>query len=74
MLLGKSRQEAEALVAQLRMSTERVLSDDGRFQSVGFSVGIAIAPGDGLTEQALLDIADMAMYADKRTRKRALAA
>lgn len=69
-LKNTSRAEAEAFVERIRISVAGALEDEeARFSSITFSAGIALFPGDGMTEQALLDVADTAMYTDKRARK-----
>jgi diguanylate cyclase (GGDEF)-like protein/PAS domain S-box-containing protein len=44
-------------------------SIDGKQAEVGASVGIAVAPYDGVESSELLDAAEMALYAAKGTRK-----
>lgn len=74
LLLKKDRSEAEQALARLRSQVERALGEDTRFDFVGFSAGIALYPGDGVSEDALLEAADRAMYAEKRLRRLARAA
>jgi diguanylate cyclase (GGDEF)-like protein len=62
---------AEQAAERLRSAVEAMLQTDERFRQVGLSLGIALWPGDGQTEQALLDAADAAMYTQKKERKRA---
>ncbi len=42
---------------------------DGQRVDIGFSVGVAVAPGDGATTDALLKNADLALYAAKSDRR-----
>ncbi len=65
------RAEAELTVQRLHAALTRAISGDTRFLGIGFSAGIALFPGDGQTEAALLEVADQAMYAQKRRRKAA---
>ncbi len=45
---------------------------DGHSISIGASVGIAVAPGDGTTSEALLKNADLALYPRQERRPRRL--
>lgn len=70
LLPDASRRAAEQHRETLRTALERALAPDPRFSEVSFSAGIALFPQDGQTEEALLDAADQAMYAEKRSRRR----
>lgn len=64
------RAEAERTCKRLRTAVESAIADDPRFRCVSFSAGVALFPSDGTSEEALLDAADRAMYAEKRARQR----
>ncbi|MFQ2808920.1 diguanylate cyclase domain-containing protein [Aeromonas caviae] len=71
-LLAPIRDEHEVHEVMTRiqqgMSTPVVLSD-GRHLGVGISIGAALYPEQGETAEALLQVADDAMYQAKRQRK-----
>ena len=69
----QDRAEAERTCERLRTAVESRIADDPRFRCVSFSAGVALFPSDGTSEEALLDAADRAMYAEKRARQRLVA-
>ena len=71
LLSGLDRARAETICERLRTLVEEKLHEDARFQGVRLSQGISVFPGDGTTEEALLDAADRAMYAEKRKHRQA---
>ena len=68
---GLDRTQAEPICERLRALVEESLHADERFRGVRLSQGIAVFPCDGATEDALLDVADRAMYAEKRKHRQA---
>lgn len=66
----QDRAEAERARTCLREAVESAIADDPRFRWVSFSAGVALFPSDGTSEEALLDAADRAMYAEKQARQR----
>jgi len=59
--------EASALALRLRAAITEPVSVRGVQLQVGGSIGIAMAPGDGLDADSLLEAADGAMYEAKKT-------
>jgi diguanylate cyclase (GGDEF)-like protein len=59
------REVASALAARLIDLIERTYLIDGQIMNVGASVGIAVAPCDGVTRDDLLKSADLALYHSK---------
>jgi diguanylate cyclase (GGDEF)-like protein len=59
------REVASALAARIIDLIERTYLIDGQIMNVGASIGIAVAPGDGLTREDLLKSADLALYFSK---------
>ena len=57
---------AEALAMKLREVVRAPVELEGQLVSVALSVGTALAPRDGVTADALLKSADLALYAAKR--------
>jgi len=65
LLPGQGRSDAAATVARLRDTLAEVI-DDPTLGPLSCSVGVAVAPEDGHTLDALLGVADRHMYAEKR--------
>ena len=59
------REVASALAARIIDLIERTYLIDGQIMNVGASIGIAVAPRDGLTRDDLLKSADLALYFSK---------
>ena len=59
------REVASALAARIIDLIERTYLIDGQIMNVGASVGIAVAPCDGVTRDDLLKNADLALYYSK---------
>jgi diguanylate cyclase (GGDEF)-like protein len=59
------REVASALAARIIDLIERTYLIDGQIMNVGASIGIAVAPRDGLTRDDLLKSADLALYYSK---------
>ncbi|MFP4430925.1 MAG: EAL domain-containing protein [Spirochaetaceae bacterium] len=64
-----SSQEVADVVHRIQMAVEHPISVDGRRLSASASVGVAIAPDDGIDAPELLRNADAAMYQAKRGGK-----
>lgn len=64
-LLNMSRDEAQALAGRLVAALSEPVQLDGVLVEVSTSVGVALAPQDGQDPQALLQCADLALYAAK---------
>ena len=60
-----SAEAATALARRVVEVTNEVYDLDGRRASVGVSIGIAVAPGDGILPEVLLRNADTALYRAK---------
>jgi diguanylate cyclase (GGDEF)-like protein len=63
--------DAEALAMRIIETIGEPLCLDGNHISVGASVGIAIAPDDGLDPEHLLRVADLALYRAKQEGRNA---
>jgi diguanylate cyclase (GGDEF)-like protein len=61
----RSREEAEDVAARLAGCFDSPFRIDGRTFQGSASIGIAIYPDDGITEEQLMRFADSAMYASK---------
>jgi len=59
------REVASALAARIIDLIERTYLIDGQIMNVGASVGLAVAPCDGVTRDDLLKNADLALYYSK---------
>jgi diguanylate cyclase (GGDEF)-like protein len=59
------REVVSALAARIIDLIERTYLIDGQIMNVGASIGIAVAPRDGLTRDDLLKSADLALYYSK---------
>lgn len=68
---GMGEPEARALGARLVAAARAPLSIDGREVTLGASLGVAIAPRDGLDSTALIRAADMALYEAKAAGRNA---
>jgi diguanylate cyclase (GGDEF)-like protein len=66
MNLGASGRDAHMLAVELIADGHRPFSVDGQPCDIAFSIGIAVAPGDGNSTDQLLKNADLALYAAKR--------
>jgi diguanylate cyclase (GGDEF)-like protein len=64
----RSRADAETLAGRIRDSVSAPYSIEGHIIVVGASIGIAIAPEDGTSVEALLSRSDKALYQAKRRR------
>lgn len=64
-LLRMNRDEAEVLARRLVAALSEPVQLDGVLVEVSTSVGVALAPEDGQDPQALLQCADLALYAAK---------
>ena len=67
--LGATGRDAHMLAVQLIEASNKPFSIDGQPYEIAFSLGIAVAPGDGHTAEQLLKNADLALYAAKKTRR-----
>ncbi len=63
--------DAEALAMRIIETISKPLCLEGNHISVGASVGIAIAPDDGLEPEHLLRVADLALYRAKQEGRNA---
>jgi diguanylate cyclase (GGDEF)-like protein len=61
----KRRQDAKSLAQRLAKALEKPFEIDGHRMDIGASIGIAMAPKDGIDADQLLKKADMALYAAK---------
>lgn len=69
MEVGAVARDAHMLAVQITEAGRVPFSIDGQPQEVAFSVGVAVAPGDGATPDQLLKNADLALYAAKAERR-----
>jgi diguanylate cyclase (GGDEF)-like protein len=67
---GDGRQETPALAKHIIEEVSRPVVIDGSEVIVGASIGSASAPADGVTREALLSNADIALYAAKADGRR----
>ena len=73
-LPGVGAAEARGLAERTReIFLEETQSGDSRSLGVSFSIGVAAAPEDGATGEAVLEVADRALYEEKRARRLAQA-
>lgn len=71
LLPGVDHEEARAIAERARALGERDPAVAGRKRrAISFSIGVAIAPEDGETGEAVLEAADRRLYAEKRERGR----
>jgi diguanylate cyclase (GGDEF)-like protein len=61
----QSAEEIEALARRIIEVTSEPYDLEGRRATIGISIGISVARGDGMTADALLRNADMALYCAK---------
>ncbi len=66
-LLGSasSKDSATGLATRIVDLIQRPYLIEGQVVNIGVSIGIAVAPGDGVTRDELLKSADLALYASK---------
>jgi len=62
----QSAEEIEALARRIIKVTGEPYDLEGRRATIGISIGISVARGDGMTADALLRNADMALYCAKK--------
>ncbi|HEX4296611.1 MAG TPA: EAL domain-containing protein [Devosia sp.] len=67
--VGSVARDAHQLAIRAVEAGKEPFVIDGQRTDVGLSVGIAVAPGDGDTPDALLKNADLALYAAKKDRR-----
>ena len=67
--LGSSGRDAHMLAVELLDAGHRPFTVDGQPCDITFSIGIAVAPGDGNSADQLLKNADLALYAAKKERR-----
>jgi diguanylate cyclase (GGDEF)-like protein len=66
---GSVARDAQMLAATLTEVGRVPFVIDGQTVDIAFSVGVAVAPGDGVTPDELLKNADLALYAAKAERR-----
>ncbi|MEO6013328.1 MAG: EAL domain-containing protein [Devosia sp.] len=69
MNIGAVARDAHALAAALLDAARHVFMIDGQNCEIAFSIGVAVAPGDGDSVEKLLKNADLALYAAKKERR-----
>lgn len=67
-LVQRSASDAEAMARRIVQSIGTPYEVDGQVIDLGASVGVAVAPGDGRTAEALLSRSDKALYRAKQNR------
>ncbi len=67
--MGTSGRDAHLLAVELIEAAHRPIHVDGQPCDITFSIGIAVAPGDGNSPDTLLKNADLALYAAKKERR-----
>ena len=67
--VGALGDDARALASRLIEVSRLPLLIGGQAAEIGFSIGVAVAPDDGLTPEQLLKSADLALYAAKHDRR-----
>ena len=60
-----NREQAEAFAQRLRKSAAEPISFQGQEIAITVSIGVALAPADGLTPERLIKSADLALYESK---------
>ena len=68
----RGRADAEKVCHKIAEEIARPFDLNGIHVEVGVSIGIAISPDDGDDRETLLQIADRAMYREKRRRRNAV--
>lgn len=69
MNLGAAARDAHMLAVELKETTRRPFLVDGQPCDIAFSIGVAVAPGDGMSVETLLKNADLALYSAKKDRR-----
>ncbi len=69
MNMGAAARDAHLLAVELLEAARRPFSVDGQPCDVHFSIGLAIAPGDGAAAEQLMKNADLALYSAKKERR-----
>jgi diguanylate cyclase (GGDEF)-like protein len=67
-LVQRAASDAEAMARRIVQSIGRPYEVDGQVIDLGASVGVAVAPDDGRTAEALLSRSDKALYQAKQNR------
>lgn len=67
-LVQRAASDAEAMARRIVQSIGRPYEVDGQVIDLGASVGVAVAPDDGRTAEALLSRSDKALYRAKQNR------
>ena len=67
--VGAGVRDAHMLAVRLIEAGKRPFVVDGQSLGIAFSIGIAVAPGDGSSAEFLLRNADLALYAAKHDRR-----
>jgi len=67
--VGAAARDAHRLAVTLTDVGRVPFIVDGQEADIAFSIGVAVAPGDGLTPDELLKNADLALYAAKAERR-----
>jgi diguanylate cyclase (GGDEF)-like protein len=67
-LVQRAARDAEAMAQRIVQSISAPYDVDGQVIDVGVSVGVAVAPDDGRTAEALLSRSDKALYRAKQER------
>lgn len=67
-LVQRAADGAEAMAQRIVQSISAPYEIDGQVIEVGVSIGVAVAPDDGLTTEALLSRSDRALYRAKQER------
>jgi diguanylate cyclase (GGDEF)-like protein len=67
-LVQRAARDAEAMAQRIVQSISAPYDVDGQAIELGVSVGVAVAPNDGRTAEALLSRSDRALYRAKESR------
>ncbi|HVY51262.1 MAG TPA: EAL domain-containing protein [Devosia sp.] len=67
--VGSLARDAHMLAVAISDAGRAPFFSDGQKLSIAFSIGVAVAPGDGSTPDDLLKNADLALYAAKAERR-----
>ena len=65
----KNLQEVSIIAEKLTAAISKSFSVDGKNQNLSVSIGIALYPDDGVTQESLVNCADQAMYQIKHEQK-----